>query len=118
REQVRRTAASLVRVRSKLRSAGPPRRSVDAKATPPMPAIGPSVSARRHGFPCPARSSSRKCAPEPLHCPLMIDSTRYPRLARIESPSDLRRFDEADLPAVAREVRDYLIESVSTSGGH
>ncbi len=48
----------------------------------------------------------------------MIDSARYPRLARIESPSDLRRFDEAELPAIAREVRDYLIESVATSGGH
>ena len=49
---------------------------------------------------------------------VMIDPQRYPRLARIDSPADLRRFDEAELPAVAREVRDYLIESVATSGGH
>ncbi|MDR6992991.1 1-deoxy-D-xylulose-5-phosphate synthase [Luteimonas sp. 3794] len=48
----------------------------------------------------------------------MIDSTRYPRLARIDAPSDLRQFDEAELPAIADELRAYLIESVGKSGGH
>ena len=48
----------------------------------------------------------------------MIDSQRYPRLARIDSPADLRRFDETELPAVADELRAYLIESVGRSGGH
>ncbi len=48
----------------------------------------------------------------------MIDAQRYPRLARIESPRDLRGFAEAELPEIARELREYLIESVSRSGGH
>ena len=48
----------------------------------------------------------------------MIDSQRYPRLARIDSPADLRQFEEGELPAIAQELRDYLIESVATSGGH
>lgn len=48
----------------------------------------------------------------------MIDSARYPRLSRIHTPHDLRTFDEAELPAVAGELRDYLIESVGKSGGH
>ncbi|HEX6833582.1 MAG TPA: 1-deoxy-D-xylulose-5-phosphate synthase [Rudaea sp.] len=48
----------------------------------------------------------------------MIDPQRYPRLARIDSPADLRRFDERELPQVARELRDYLIESVAGAGGH
>ncbi len=48
----------------------------------------------------------------------MIDSTRYPRLSRIDGPSDLRRFDESELPAIADELRGYLIESVGRSGGH
>ncbi|HET6546157.1 MAG TPA: 1-deoxy-D-xylulose-5-phosphate synthase [Rhodanobacteraceae bacterium] len=48
----------------------------------------------------------------------MIDSQRYPRLAKIESPSDLRRLPESELPALARELRAYLIESVASSGGH
>jgi 1-deoxy-D-xylulose-5-phosphate synthase len=43
----------------------------------------------------------------------MIDSQRYPRLARIDSPADLRQFDAAELPDVARELREYLIESVA-----
>ena len=48
----------------------------------------------------------------------MIDSARYPRLARIGGPAELRQFDEAELPAVADELRAYLIESVGKSGGH
>ncbi|WP_223495846.1 1-deoxy-D-xylulose-5-phosphate synthase [Stenotrophomonas indicatrix] len=48
----------------------------------------------------------------------MIDSARYPRLARIQTPDDLRTFDESELTAVADELRAYLIESVGKSGGH
>ncbi len=48
----------------------------------------------------------------------MIDSTRYPRLSRIDSPADLRKLDASELPAVARELREYLIEQVAGSGGH
>src|SRR5690606_33381396 len=48
----------------------------------------------------------------------MIDSSRHPRLARIDSPARLREFDEAELPAIADELRAYLIESVGRSGGH
>ena len=49
---------------------------------------------------------------------MSIDASRYPRLSRIDSPADLRRFDEAELPAIAAELRAYLIESVGRSGGH
>ena len=48
----------------------------------------------------------------------MIDSTRYPRLSRIQTPHDLRRFAEDELVGVAEELRAYLIESVGRSGGH
>ena len=48
----------------------------------------------------------------------MIDSKRYPRLARIGNPAELRAFDEAELPAIADELRNHLIESVGKSGGH
>ena len=48
----------------------------------------------------------------------MIDSTRYPRLSRIDTPARLREFDEAELPAITEELRAYLIESVGRSGGH
>ncbi len=48
----------------------------------------------------------------------MIDQTRYPLLNQINSPEDLRQLDQAELPKVAEEVRHYLLESVSRSGGH
>ncbi|HVK51048.1 MAG TPA: 1-deoxy-D-xylulose-5-phosphate synthase [Pseudoxanthomonas sp.] len=48
----------------------------------------------------------------------MIDAARYPRLSRINLPADLRQFDESELPAIAEELRGYLIESVGKSGGH
>ncbi len=47
-----------------------------------------------------------------------MDSQRYPRLSRIAVPADLRQFPEAELPAIADELRAYLIEKVSQSGGH
>lgn len=48
----------------------------------------------------------------------MIDPTRYPRLSRIDNPAQLREFPEDELGEIAREVRDYLIQSVASSGGH
>ena len=48
----------------------------------------------------------------------MIDTQRYPRLSRIASPADLRKFPEAELPAIADELRAYLVETVSQVGGH
>jgi len=50
--------------------------------------------------------------------PTPIDAGRYPRLSRIDSPAELRAFDESELRAVADELRAYLIESVGQSGGH
>src|SRR5690606_41371332 len=49
---------------------------------------------------------------------LMIDPLRYPRLSRIQVPSDLREFPAGELPAIADELRAYLIEQVAQSGGH
>ena len=48
----------------------------------------------------------------------MIDLSRYPHLASIEAPTDLRRLPDDQLPAVADELRSYLIEAVASSGGH
>jgi 1-deoxy-D-xylulose-5-phosphate synthase len=39
-------------------------------------------------------------------------------LNTIESPADLRKLSAAKLPALARELREFLIQSVSTRGGH
>jgi 1-deoxy-D-xylulose-5-phosphate synthase len=39
-------------------------------------------------------------------------------LNTIETPADLRRLNAAKLPALAQELREFLIQSVSTRGGH
>ena len=43
---------------------------------------------------------------------------RYPLLFAIDSPADLRALDPDVLPELARELRAYLIETVSCTGGH
>ncbi|MDR2031041.1 MAG: 1-deoxy-D-xylulose-5-phosphate synthase [Azoarcus sp.] len=44
--------------------------------------------------------------------------SNHPLLDRIASPADLRAFDRKDLPALAEELRAFLIESVAKTGGH
>ncbi len=39
-------------------------------------------------------------------------------LESINSPADLRRLKRAELPLLAEELRSYLLESVSRTGGH
>jgi len=46
------------------------------------------------------------------------DDTLYPLLSAIESPADLRALPRAELPAVAEELRRFMVETLSTSGGH
>jgi len=48
----------------------------------------------------------------------MIELAHYPHLAAIDTPADLRRVPDDELPAVADELRQYLIEAVARSGGH
>ena len=47
-----------------------------------------------------------------------MDAERYPRLSRIAVPADLRQFPETELPAIAAELRGYLVDTVSSVGGH
>ncbi len=48
-----------------------------------------------------------------------MDATRhYPLLQTIDDPRDLRRLPTGRLRAVADELRAYIIESVSRTGGH
>ena len=41
-----------------------------------------------------------------------------PYLDKIDDPSILRKLDEKDLPILANELRNELIEIVSKTGGH
>lgn len=42
----------------------------------------------------------------------------YSLLDRIENPSDLRQLTDKDLPLLAQQLRDFLIDSVGKTGGH
>ena len=44
--------------------------------------------------------------------------TNYPLLTRIDSPADLRNVPDGELQQLAHELREFLIESVSSTGGH
>ncbi|PCI37202.1 MAG: 1-deoxy-D-xylulose-5-phosphate synthase [Elusimicrobia bacterium] len=39
-------------------------------------------------------------------------------LHKIDSPEDLRKLPETDIPHVAQEVREYIIDTISKIGGH
>ena len=43
---------------------------------------------------------------------------KYPLLDEIAAPADLRRLPEGKLSALAAELREFLIQTVSTRGGH
>lgn len=45
-------------------------------------------------------------------------NTKYPLLAAADTPSELKQFAPELLPELAEEVRSFLIEHVSKTGGH
>ena len=42
----------------------------------------------------------------------------FPILTQIDSPADLRELDENQLPELAEEIRAFLLQSLSQTGGH
>lgn len=45
-------------------------------------------------------------------------SDKYILLNKIQSPADLKRLDRSQLPDLCKEIRQYIIEVVSTNPGH
>ncbi|MBB3424979.1 1-deoxy-D-xylulose-5-phosphate synthase [Rhizobium sp. BK312] len=48
----------------------------------------------------------------------MTHMPQTPLLDRVQYPSDLRKLEDRELPQLAREVRDEMIDAVSRTGGH
>ena len=48
----------------------------------------------------------------------MTTETQFPLLERVCAPSDLRELDETQLPALAEQLRSFVVDSVSRTGGH
>ena len=46
------------------------------------------------------------------------DRPQYELLKSIATPAELRLLERSQLPRVAEELRNYLVESVSQTGGH
>jgi len=49
---------------------------------------------------------------------MAVPPASYPLLESIDTPADLRRLPAAKLKALVQELRQFLIQSVSTRGGH
>ena len=47
-----------------------------------------------------------------------MSTTNYPLLERVNDPADLRRLSRAELKSLAGELRAFVLESVSKTGGH
>jgi len=47
-----------------------------------------------------------------------MNAEKYPLLDHIFTPADLRKLDQEQLPQVADELREYLLQAISKSGGH
>ena len=43
---------------------------------------------------------------------------KYPLLDKIDDPADLRKLDRRELLPLAKELREFIVESVSSTGGH
>ncbi|MBB4478821.1 1-deoxy-D-xylulose-5-phosphate synthase [Rhizobium etli] len=48
----------------------------------------------------------------------MTHPPKTPLLDQVTYPADLRKLEDRDLPQLAREVRDEMIDAVSRTGGH
>ena len=47
-----------------------------------------------------------------------IDTKTFPLLSQIDSPNDLKKLTPEQLPQLAHEVREFLIETLDQCGGH
>jgi 1-deoxy-D-xylulose-5-phosphate synthase len=43
---------------------------------------------------------------------------KFPLLERIQTPADLRRLGRGELPAVAAQLREFVLQTVAQTGGH
>ena len=48
----------------------------------------------------------------------MDNKEKYPLLASIDSPKDLRALPEKQLPQLCKELRGFIIDSLANNPGH
>ncbi len=47
-----------------------------------------------------------------------MDTNTYKYIFQINSPQDLKKYQESDLPLICEELRQFIIDSVAMYGGH
>ena len=57
-------------------------------------------------------------SPANLPVPVPSSANLYPLLSKVNSPADLRHMSRAELKTLAHELRAYVLDSVSKTGGH
>jgi 1-deoxy-D-xylulose-5-phosphate synthase len=48
----------------------------------------------------------------------MSDSVKYPVLSKVNYPSDIKNMDITELKGLCKDIREYLIDTISEIGGH
>ena len=48
----------------------------------------------------------------------MAEEKKYPTLDKINIPADVRKLDPTELKSLCSDIREYLIDTISTTGGH
>ena len=48
----------------------------------------------------------------------MIDSDKYPILSKVDTPADIKNLSVPDLKKLCKDIREYLIDTISEIGGH
>jgi len=48
----------------------------------------------------------------------MSDAVKYPVLSKVNYPSDIRQMDVTQLKGLCKDIREYLVDTISEIGGH
>ena len=48
----------------------------------------------------------------------MSDSVKYPVLSKVNYPSDIKEMDVTQLKGLCKDIREYLVDTISEIGGH
>ncbi|HMN25158.1 MAG TPA: 1-deoxy-D-xylulose-5-phosphate synthase, partial [Ignavibacteriaceae bacterium] len=48
----------------------------------------------------------------------MSEAVKYPVLSKVNYPSDIKQMDVAELKGLCKDIREYLVDTISEIGGH
>lgn len=48
----------------------------------------------------------------------MTDTKKYPVLSKVNYPSDVKKLDAAELKGLCKDIREFLVDTISEIGGH